>query len=363
LLSLNDAKIQRRSELRPWILPQWWALVPIEIIAFLARFIGLGSYHGLIYDEYYYVTAADVLLHHKPPVLVAHMVYGIDPNLLSAPPFAKEVIAASIWMFGNNPWIWRLPSALLGSLVPIVIYFFSQAIFSNRWAAGIAAALAAVDGLMVSTSRLALLDSIAFPFVVLNLFILWHLWQRIRTDQSISTWLLWVFGVALGLGFSAKWIGAQTILMAWIILTLSARKILQSKARFMIAASVTVIPLAIYFLTYYYAFGSGFHQSWLPRNVFLAWGKLQWLILKNMWTLKFFQPWTANAWTWLRLPRPTAYLWIVGSHSTIRMLAFSDPLVIWFGVLSILGYLIYDMGKYRRLRPLTVFFGVWFFFL
>ncbi len=361
MLSLNDAKSQQRSGIAPVLLPQWWVLIPIEIIAFLSRFIGLGTYHGLIYDEYYYVTAADVLLHHKPPVLVSHMVYGIDPNLLSAPPFAKEVIAASIWMFGNNPWIWRLPSALLGSLVPVAVYFFAQAIFSNRWVSALSAGLAAVDGLMVSTSRLALLDSIAFPFVVLNLLMFWHLWQRIREGKSISVSWLWVFGVTLGLGFSAKWIGAQTILMVWIILALSIRSLWRAPSRWMVAASVTVIPLFTYFLTYYYAFGSGFHQSWLPRNVFLAWGKLQWLILKNMWTLKFFQPWTANAWTWLGLPRPTAYLWVVGSHSTIRMLAFSDPVLIWMGALSVLGLVCYDIGKHRRFKPYTLFFVVWFF--
>lgn len=358
LQSLFYAKSHRRTDFYPAPRPQWWMLLPIEAVAFLARFIGLGSYHGLIYDEYYYVTAADVLLHRTPPVLVKHLVFGIDPNLLSAPPFAKEVIAASIWLFGNNPWAWRLPGALLGSLVPVAMYFFAQAIFSNRWVSLLAALLAAVDGLMVSTSRLALLDSIAFPFVVGNLLWLWILWGRLREGQKIPGKMLWGFGVSLGLGLSAKWIGAQTILMAWIILVWSWPHVRRSRSRWLLAGSVTVIPLVTYFLTYAYAFASGFHQSWLPRNVFLAWGKLQWLILKNMWTLTFYHPWTANAWTWLGLPRPTAYLWIAHTHSTIRMLAFSNPLLIWLGLLGLVSMAAADVTA-RRLRPATLFFAVW----
>ncbi len=348
-----------RLHLRHGLIPSWWALIPIELIAFLVRFVGLGNYHGLIYDEYYYVTAADVLLHLHPPVLVKHLVYGIDPNLLSAPPFAKEVIAGAIACFGNSPWIWRLPGAFLGAVVPLIIYLLAQRMFGSRRVAWIAAALSAVDGLMVSTSRLALLDSIAFPFVIWNLTVLWQIWRDLSLNRDIKRTTLWVFGITLGLGFSAKWIGAQTILMAWIILSLSWRQILSNSQKWLYLASVTVIPLAIYFLTYAYAFPSGFHQSYLPQNVFLAWGKLQWLILKNMWAFKFVHPWTANAWTWLALPRPTAYLWITQSHVTIRMLAFSDPLVIWIGLLSFLVMLGLDIHK-RRLRPTTLFFIVWF---
>ncbi len=348
-----------RLRLRPGVVPFWWVLIPIELIAFLARFIGLGSYHGLIYDEYYYVTAADVLLHRRPPVLVKHLVYGIDPNLLSAPPFAKEVIAGAIAAFGNNPWVWRLPGALLGAIVPLVVYRLADAMFHNRNIAWIAAALSAVDGLMVSTSRLALLDSIAFPFVIWNLAVLWQIWDDLVHDTDVKRKTLWAFGITLGLGFSAKWIGAQTILMSWIIFSVSWRRIWSNRKRWLYLASVTVIPLLVYFLTYAYAFPSGFHQSYLPKNVFLAWGKLQWLILKNMWALQFYHPWTANAWTWLGLPRPTAYLWITKAHVTIRLLAFSDPLVIWLGSLSLLVMIVRDIHE-RRLRPATIFFIVWF---
>ncbi|SMC07226.1 Dolichyl-phosphate-mannose-protein mannosyltransferase [Sulfobacillus thermosulfidooxidans DSM 9293] len=360
MISLSKEQTHRHLRLYPRLLPQWWVLIPIEMVAFLVRFIGLGRYHGLIYDEYYYVTAADVLIHHKPPVLVKHLVYGIDPNLLSAPPFAKEVIAAAIMTFGNHPWAWRLPGALLGAFVPIVVYALAQSIFHNRQVAGIAAGLSAVDGLMVSTSRLALLDSIAFPFVIWNLFILWRLYDDLHNDRWITRKTLWMFGITLGLGFSAKWIGAQSILMAWIIFALSWRRIWQSPRRVMYIASVTVIPLVVYFLTYAYAFPGGFHQSWLPQNVFLAWAKLQWLILKNMWTLQFYHPWTANAWTWLGLPRPTAYLWITGAHDTIRLLAFSNPLVIWLGLFSLLIMVGRDIKTAHRLRPPTLFFVVWF---
>lgn len=348
-----------RVRLRPGLIPPWWVVVPIEIVALLVRFIGLGRYHGLIYDEYYYVTAADVLLHHRPPVLVKHLIYGLDPNLLSAPPFAKEVIAFAMILFGNNAWAWRLPGALLGTLVPVIIYALAQSMFQNRYVSVFSAVLSALDGLMISTSRLALLDSIAFPFVVWNLFVLWRVNDDLNHNRPIARRTLWLFGVTLGLGFSAKWIGAQTILMAWGILVLAPSHFWRSPRRWLLIASVTIIPLVVYFLTYGYAFSAGFQQSYLPQNVFLAWGKLQWLILKNMWALRFYHPWTSNAWTWFGLPRPTAYLWITKAHVTMRLLAFSNPVVIWFGLLGFLGAIGQDIRR-RQFRLTTKFFIVWF---
>ena len=245
-----------RVRLRPGLIPPWWVVVPIEIVALLVRFIGLGRYHGLIYDEYYYVTAADVLLHHRPPVLVKHLIYGLDPNLLSAPPFAKEVIAFAMILFGNNAWAWRLPGALLGTLVPVIIYALAQSMFQNRYVSVFSAVLSALDGLMISTSRLALLDSIAFPFVVWNLFVLWRVNDDLNHNRPIARRTLWLFGVTLGLGFSAKWIGAQTILMAWGILVLAPSHFWRSPRRWLLIASVTIIPLVVYFLTYGYAFSA-----------------------------------------------------------------------------------------------------------
>ncbi len=327
---LTTARVNRW---RPWLV-----MTLIEIMAFCVRWIGFGRYAHLIYDEYYYVPAADVLLGRHSPVHLAHAVPGIDPNLLSHPPLAKELIALCILWFGNHPWAWRLPGEVLGILVPIGVYFIARALFRSELAGEMAALLAAFDGLMITISRVALPDSTAFPLVILNMLGLWLLVAHVRQGRPLrpTWWILW--GISLGLGLAAKWIGAQTILAAWLFLAANQkllRRQLSPRQWMLVILSVTWIPLGAYFLTYFYAFGSGFRQPWLPHNVFLAFGKLQWLMFKAMWSLTFYHPWSSNAWSWMLLPRPTAFLIISQAGHLIRVMAFSNPLVIWLGFLSL----------------------------
>ncbi|MCY0881289.1 MAG: glycosyltransferase family 39 protein, partial [Firmicutes bacterium] len=332
----------------------------IMLIAAAVRLIGFGRYHGLIYDEYYYVPAALTLLSRPSPVLIPHAVPGIDPNLLSAPPFAKEVIAASIWIFGNHAWAWRLPGEILGILAVGGLYALTRDMFQSRATALVAAGLAAVDGLMITMSRVALLDSIAFPLVVLNGWMLWRLSAALRRGQAVR-WPHWAgWGILLGLGLSAKWIGAQTILLAWVWLA-GHKKFWPGQpllSRWMAALSVTFVPLVVYFLTYFYAWPSGFHQSWLPRNFFIAWAVLQKDMVAALWDFRFYQPWTSSAWSWIAIPRPTLLLQIVHHKHIMRLMAFSDPLVIWTGLLGLIqgGY---DALVRRKNGWIWLFLWLW----
>ncbi|MCY0865096.1 MAG: PQQ-binding-like beta-propeller repeat protein [Sulfobacillus sp.] len=331
------------------------ALGFILVLAGVLRFWGLGRYPGLIYDEYYYVPAADTLLSRPSPVLIKHAVPGIDPNLLSHPPLAKELIAAAIWLFGNHPWVWRLPGALLGTLVPLVVAGLAWDLFSSRAVSLMAGLLAACDGLLIPMARVALPDSTAVPLVLGGLWLFWRNSQTLREtgQSSIGRWLLtgWVLGLAL----AAEWIGGQALVLAWGWMFLHWRK--TRRAFWQWAPALTVVPLAIYFVSYFYAWPHGFEQSWLPRNVFLAFGRLQWLMLKDMWTLKFFHPWTSNAWSWLGLPRPTALILSLTAHESVRLWALPDPVVVWFGLAAIVGGLI--RGRRISSRKAWQFLGLW----
>lgn len=332
----------------------------IEIMAILSRFVGVGAYHGLIYDEYYYVPAARVLLHKPSPVLIHHAVPGIDPNLLSAPPFGKEMIALSMVLFGNHPWAWRLPGVVLGSLMPIVVYGLTKRLFRSEAMAFVAAALTAVDGLLIAISRVALLDSISVPFVVINMALLWRIVESLRCAQPVSRRFLLIWGVSLGLGLSAKWTGGQTILASWLILALNGKLLrVYGRRLWQILASVSIIPLVTYFLTYFYAFPSGFHKTYLAHNIVMAWAQLQWRIFKGMWSLTFYHPWSSDARSWLFLPRPAAFLIVTTSHTMIRVMAFSDPLIIWLGALTILGGALMTWRHRMGTNP-WIYLLVWF---
>ena len=340
------------------------ALAGMLVLSVLLRMVGVGRYPGLIYDEYYYVPAADVLLGRKPPVLVKHAVAGIDPNLLSHPPLAKELIALAIWTLGNHPWVWRLPGVVFGSLVPLIVAGIAYQLFQRRSAALLAALLASADGLLLTMSRVALPDSTAVPLVLLALWALVAITRKLRSGEEVG-WLSWIgMGVLFGLGLAAEWIGGQAILLAWVWLLASGRSVRNTLRRWVPAT--TIVPFLVYYATYFYAWPSGYHQSWLPHNPFIAFFKLQWLMLKAMWKLRFFHPWTSNAWTWLGIPRPTALLLSVSNNQAIRLMAFSDPVIVWFGLAAMVA----GLWFFRRHRAvwlswgflmlwLLAFYGTW----
>lgn len=343
-----------RQEHSPW----WFSagLVGIAIVALLLRLIGVGRYPGLIYDEYYYVPAADVLLHRTPPVLVKNMVPGIDPNLLSHPPLAKELIAASIYLLGNHPWVWRLPGVLLGTLAPLFIAGIAWELFHHRGISLMAALLGAADGLMITMSRVALPDSTAVPLVLLALWVLVRIMGRVIRHERVAKGSWVALGVTLGLALAAEWIGGQAILLGWLACFMQPR-VRKAWRNWLLAT--TIIPFFVYFLTYAYSWPHGFQQRWLPHNPIVGFFRLQWLMLKDMWQLKFYHPWTANAWSWIGIPRPTALLLTVNQHHAIRMMAFSDPIIVWLGVASlILG--IWVIRRRPRWQLAWIFLALWF---
>src|SRR3712207_465382 len=85
-----------------------WLLLLVINISLGLRVIWLDQPPGaLIFDENYYVNAARVILglpvaedapYHGQPA-------GIDPNS-EHPPGAKLLIAASMWLFGDNALAW-----------------------------------------------------------------------------------------------------------------------------------------------------------------------------------------------------------------------------------------------------------------
>ncbi|NMP23595.1 PQQ-binding-like beta-propeller repeat protein [Sulfobacillus harzensis] len=339
---------------------RWWypaALTALVLVGILLRGIGVGRYPGLIYDEYYYVPAALVLLGRKPPVAIKHLVPGIDPNLLSHPPLAKELIALSIMILGNHPWVWRLPGVVLGALAPIAAAGIAYQLFRHHGIALLAAGLASVDGLLLTMSRVALPDSTAVPLVLCALWALVSVSQYRESRESNPGWHWIGVGILLGLGLAAEWIGGQAILLAWAWLGFSSQKLRREYRRWIPAT--TVVPFLVYYASYFYAWGSGFQQSWLPKNPFVAFFKLQWLMLKDMWKLRFFHPWTASVWTWLGIPRPTALLLTTKSSETIRLMAFSDPILVWMGIAALIAGLVLQW-RVPAQRRAWLFLAGWF---
>jgi 4-amino-4-deoxy-L-arabinose transferase-like glycosyltransferase len=115
--------------------------------------------HLLVFDESYYVNAARVIAGIPPPAnqTYASAPLGDDPNA-EHPQLAKLLDAGSIELFGDNPFGWRLPTLLLGTIAILGIYALVRAAGGSSWVALLAAALMAADNLLLIHGRIETLD-------------------------------------------------------------------------------------------------------------------------------------------------------------------------------------------------------------
>jgi hypothetical protein len=160
------------APLRAWLRSGAAPLVVLALVSLLslgARAYQLGQPcqlpcttagdHTLVFDEAYYVNAARVIAHIRPPPGSHYdkSPLGTDPNA-EHPQGAKLLMAGAIELFGDGPFAWRVGSLIFGSLAILGMYAVVRAAGGGRWSAVGAASLLAADNLMIVSGRIGTLD-------------------------------------------------------------------------------------------------------------------------------------------------------------------------------------------------------------
>jgi predicted membrane-bound dolichyl-phosphate-mannose-protein mannosyltransferase len=160
---------------------------------------------SLIFDEQYYVNAARVIDGLPVPAGApyADSTPGVDPNT-EHPPLGKLAIAASIRVFGDNAFGWRLPSVIAGMIVLAVVYLIVIAAGETAWLALLAVATLGLDNLSFVHGRIGTLDMMALAPILVGS------WLALRRRFALA-------GLAFALGALVK-ITAGFGLLAFIAL-------------------------------------------------------------------------------------------------------------------------------------------------
>ena len=142
----------------------------------ILRLIWLNQPAGsLIFDEWYYVNVARVILHlpqsvgsnGQPPYV--NVPAGLDPNHEHLP-LAKLLIALSVWIVGNNGYGWRIPSVIFGSISILAFYLLMKRISNEPIIPILSTFLLSFDNLVFVHSRIATLDIFSLGFMLLSLY-------------------------------------------------------------------------------------------------------------------------------------------------------------------------------------------------
>ena len=319
---------------RDWLLASGLFLAALSL-----RLWGLSYPPVKEFDEVYYADAAESLLNGTG-----------DPNWVH-PPLGKLLIAGGIAIAGDNPFGWRLASALSGAICVLLVYLLSLKLFNSRVAASVSGLLLMLDPLSFVQSRIAMLD-IFLPLFSLSacLFLV-----EGASDRPRSALWFALSGAAIGAGIAVKW-SLLPILFVLIgsVFFMAKRKediILIGLRRLYLF--FLVIPVMVYFLSYLFFFvGGGTITTWFAfqggmLNYHLtlkethpdALHPLYWWVGQHLYYIDYAtnaQIWAqSNPFTWLPGLVAAFYLGFEGLrkkklYKLLPLLAFAAQYFPWF---------------------------------
>lgn len=159
---------------------------------------------GYIYDEVYHAFTAAQYVNGNTDAWVWWTSSPVEGTAYewTHPPLGKEIIAAGIWMFGDDRFGWRFTSAIVGAIGIGMIYWLGLVLTRRRVAAILAAILTLADGLYFVESRSSLLDIYGAVFMVGG-FIAFYAYLAAPANKV--RWPLLGMGLGLGLAIATKW--------------------------------------------------------------------------------------------------------------------------------------------------------------
>jgi dolichyl-phosphate-mannose-protein mannosyltransferase len=397
------------------------AIIAVAAIAGGIRVWGLSQPADLVFDEIYYAKTGCVYIGGTDQVCRVEssdehywVEHKWDMGSWVHPPLGKWMTGMGIKAFGMDAFGWRLPSAISGTLVAVMVALLAQLLFAKAIWTFVAGVLVAMDGLNVVMSRIAMLDVHLESWVVLGFLclVLDRRWIDRRTAAKDATvppepleetpppdeeppeplrraprvpsplWRPWRFaaGAAFGASIAVKWSGVTALAVAVLLSLLwettrrhrgdvsrtraFARTIAMETLGMLLA--FLLVPALVYMATWlpwfnHFGFDLG---AWWDNQ------KAMWDYHKGLTEFAYdsktetFTPthgYYSDAWTWILLRRPVnLYVLDVGDHVR-QILAIGNPALFWGSVWA----LPYAAWSWWRRRDWTAgfvvvaFLGMW----
>jgi len=326
------------------------ALAPIviAIISLALRLINLSTPKGFVFDEVYYVDGARDFLK-----------YGVEvsankPEFIVHPPVGKWLIASGIKIFGDNEFGWRFATAIIGVALILLFARLVHVLFFSPLLTAMAAALMAMDGMMLVHSRTALLDLFLTFFLLLAIY-LWHRQQH------------WYAAVSIGLAMGTKWsalyflVAIAFVSIYRVFTSYSGRDLI--KPTFIKSLQYGFLPLVVYTGTWtgWFLSKRGWDRQW-SSNVFVSWWHYHSEMLGFHMGLTEKHSYQANPWSWLVMARPTSFFYqspkgCNSKNCAQEVLAIGTPILWWIGTLAIaiaFGFFFHALATRRFDSSLTI---------
>lgn len=173
---------------------EYFWLCVILVISLGTHFAIITIPNDLILDEQHYVKDARSIINTQTDQRPEH------------PPLSKLFIVGGIDALGDDPWGWRVPSILMGTIGILLFYFICRRLKLSLWAANIATFLLAFENFNFLMGSIAMLD-VFYVTLMLAFFLLY-----LNREYLLS-------GVFIGLSALAKLYAAlatPTLFIHWV---------------------------------------------------------------------------------------------------------------------------------------------------
>lgn len=298
----------------------------IGVAFFLLGLIRLNLPPEMYFDEVHYVNAARVLWAGESVINREH------------PMLAKELIALSLGLAGNNPLGWRIGSLVAGS---IGLFAFCRAVwhlYRSNVAVVVFGVLLATNFLALALARIAMLDIYMFAFTGLGcLFFIKRLNANVR-----SSWLLPATGLFMGLAIACKWSAVPVLLC--LIAAYAASRVRSRRDAIVGGLCLGVIPLTAYFAT--------FIPGMFVRNEPIRIADLlaaQVMMTRSLGMLISDHPYSSRWWEW-PLGMGPMWLYRYGMDGAYRVIILGINPVITLAAIPAIGFGLWKLCRDRDWR-------------
>ena len=298
---------------------------------------------NIYFDEVYHVRTA-----------VEH-IENLAPYEISHPPLGKEIIAASILIFGMSPFGWRLIGAVFGVILLTVMYVFIKNMFGRTIVAICGTLLLGFDFMRFVQTRIATIDAYAVLFILLAFF---FMYRYVTTGANAgfrkSLLPLALSGFFFGLSCAVKWLGFYAgagLLIIYSIRLIQLGVHYRSAGRRGFGAYLTktilfsilffvIVPAIVYYLSFIpYGLSRGMTLKsgmlWDARFFRFFWDNQVTMFMYHGY-LVAEHPFSSEWWQWVLNTHPILYVnsHIEGVRATFG--AFGNPVIWWGGILAVI---------------------------